>query len=464
MTTRAIVLGIAALLGPGCIADPLEGAGNAAVEGTRVEVMLVPLDQGATVSDGAAAFDDGVSTTDSLDELVRGDGVYVVGVADGWGIALVPAGLTDDATNAADGAPAGDEDGLPRDDEGAIPRDDEDPRDDDQDARYDDEGDAGSCAADCDEWCATVLDLCEGDGAVSCDCYAADEYEGDDADDLDEQGDAACAADCDEWCATTLDLCGGDGYVECSCADVDDGYDEPEEEPACAWDCTEWCDGALDLCDGDGWELCADSCDYAEAGALPPSASAGGWVAPLVVGGVALVIVMTDPQVQAALDRGESIGSAVGGTYGRRAEEIMRRLRQLRDDVGELTADARRPCADLLARRGYSERATFAAGDSIRVGICMQDVLTVWPRDLTIRAGGQGTADVTFANLGSGFRTVTSRDATVGWTEAGEDRSVVVSEGGGTVVTLPLGAGSFRLSVAVPRDDSATNVAVTVAR
>ncbi len=94
----------------------------------------------------------------------------------------------------------------------------------------------------------------------------------------------------------------------------------------------------------------------------------------------------------------------------------------------------------------------------------MQDVLTVWPRDLTIRAEGRATARVGFENLGSGLRTVLTRDATVGWTEAGESRSVVVPEGGGTLVNLPLGSGSFGMTVAVPRDDSSTNLSVTVVR
>ena len=102
MTTRILGLGIAGLLGVGCLSDPLEGSHSAAEEGTRVEVMLVPLDDGADLSQGAEAFDAEMPTTESLEDLARGGGAYVVGVADGWGIALVPTNLTDDALAAAD--------------------------------------------------------------------------------------------------------------------------------------------------------------------------------------------------------------------------------------------------------------------------------------------------------------------------------------------------------------------------
>lgn len=449
MTTRVIVLGIAGILGSGCLADPLEGSQSAAEDGTRVEVMLVPIDDGASVSDGAEAFDDGLPTTESLDELAGGDGAFIIGVSDGWGIALVPTNLTDDAADVAADAldPAGDPD--------AVPQDQEDPW------RADEPGAPAACAADCDEWCTTTLDMCEGDGA-GCDCSAGSDF--DPPENPDDPDAPACAADCDEWCTTTLELCAGDGYAECDCYG-DGGYDDGgEPEPACVWDCSEWCESSLELCDGDGWEVCADACDWAEASALPPSASAGGWVAPIVVGGIAIVIVLTDYEVQQALDRGESLPSAVGGTYSRRAREIMERLRDLRGEIGQITDDARRPCADLLTRRGYRERAEVAAGDRISIGICMQDVLTVWPRNLTIRAGGQASASAWFSNLGSGLRTVLTRDATVGWTEAGEPKSAVVPEGGGTFVNLPLGAGSFGMTVAVPRDDSSTNISVTVVR
>jgi hypothetical protein len=453
-------LAIAVLSVSGCFTDSLEGSRAAAEDGTRVQVMLVPIDEGASIGEGAGAFDDGVATTESLAELERGGGAFVVGVVDGYGIALVPEALTDDA---------------------ADPDREVDPRDGDP-ARDLDGDDTTSCASDCAVWCTTTLDLCDGDGAATCDCSeidnadpegdaspddgsgegdGSDEYDGyDEYDDSDEQ--SSCTWSCDEWCVTTLDLCDGDGWELCDCgAGGGDEYDDGDV-PACAWDCTEWCDGSLELCDGDGWELCADACAWSEARGLPPSASAGAWVTPVVVAGVALVIVLTDPEVQAALDRGESIGSAVGGTYGRRADMIMERLRQVRRDVGEITADAQRPCADLLARSGYRETLDTNAGETIRVGICMQDRLTVWPSRLTVRAGDQSSVSLSFSNLGSGLRTVLARDATVGWSSDGRNESVTVEEGSATRVTLPLNLSSRTYTVAVPRDGTSTPVTVNI--
>ena len=448
MATRTTWLLLAGLAGQACLADPLEGTGRGAEDGTRVEVMLVPLDEGASVSEGAAAFDDQLPTTESLEDLARGNGAFVVGVADGWGLALVPTSLTDSAAAAAANSDDSGEGAAGQEDRGGEPR--PDPED-------SPETDApGACAADCDEWCSTTLDLCGDHDAASCDCSTDDAYGAPGADDEE----PACAWDCDEWCTTTLEHCGGDGATSCDCAD--DGYADPEE-PACTWDCDEWCTTWTEYCGGDGAEACGDTCAWTEARPLPASASAGGWVAPIVVGGVALVIVLTDYDVQTALDRGESIGDAVGGVYGRRAREIMQRLRQVSRETGQIVDDAQRPCADLLTRRGFREQAEVDAGRLLIVGICSQDQLTVWPQSITVRAGRFGSTGFTFSNLGSGLRTVLTRDATVSWTEQGSQRSVVVPEGSGVQSALPIAAGSsFEMTVAVPRDSSSTRISVTV--
>ena len=435
MATKAWWLGIAGLVGQGCLGDALEGSHGAAQEGTRVEVMLIPIDEGAAVSEGSDAFDDALPTTESLDDLARGRGAFVVGVADGWGIALVPTPLTDEAADALDSER----------DLGAY----DDPYQADE---------PSSCAGDCGVWCTTTLDLCNGDGFDLCDCTTDDAFD-------DPQQELGCTWDCQQWCVTTLDHCGGDGFDLCDCTD-DGAYAEPEE-PACTWDCDEWCTTTLDLCDGDGWEICGDTCGWYEAQALPPSPSAGVWTVPLVIGGVTLVLVLTDPEVQLAVERGESIGSAVGGVYGRRAEVIMERLRQIARDMGAMSDDAQLPCTELLAREGYSQQLEVAAGPSplLRIGICSQDQLTVWPSEITVQSSAASAAlEVRFDNFGSGFRTLFSRDAKVTWVgDDGRDTSLTVPEGSNAWQTWELASGdTLPLRVGIPRDYSNTRVSISL--
>jgi hypothetical protein len=337
-----------------------------------VEVLLVPFDVGATLYEGADAFDATVATTDSLEELVAGRGAFVTGVADGYGIALVPVALTDDVQTAV----------------------------------------------------------------------------ADEPDLVPEEPLASCASDCVTWCATTLDAC--DGLPICDCTIP---ADEPEEAASCTWDCAEWCSSPLEYCGDDAWDACADTCEGFAA--LPPPAFglAGEWSAPVVVDGVALAFGVSDPATRAALGRSQPIGAQVGGTYGRQADQILVRLLEAVTGAGMVADDPSLSCGQRLLNRGYRPTQTFAAGDTVRVGICQNGGLEVWPQSLGILAGGRTRARFVFDHLPG------TPDALVTWSDTGR---VTIPAGRSAAAELAIDPRGGLLPLDVVGSSATFRVRVTV--
>ncbi len=381
MRVREAWLAFAALTGAGCVGTSQEGSGVAALEGVQVEVMMVPFDQGATLAEGAEAFDAHVATTDSLTELADGRGAFVIGVADGEGIALVPLAMTEEVATA------------------------------------------------------------EG---VETDLPPANE-------------ELACTSDCDEWCTTSLDHCGGDGFALCDCGSDDAGIDDL---PAiCTSDCAEWCTSTLEYCGEDGWAVCADSCDWAEARPVPASGFAAEWTAPTVVDGVALAIGLSDARAREALGRAQLIGPRVGGTYGRQADQVLLRLLDAAARSGLGADDPTLSCGQRLLNRGYRPTLSTTARDTIRVGICQQNGLEVWPQSIGLSTGGSTGARFVFEHLTPGAGT-TASDVTIRWGQAG---AAGVAPGRSVTVDAPLDpAVGLPLEVVVPRTGSTTRVRVTL--
>jgi hypothetical protein len=390
MRKRASELILVSLLAA-CGLGPTEGSKLAARQGATVEVLLVAFDSGATLAEGAGAFDATVATTDSLEGLALGRGAFVIAVADGAGVALVPLDLTDDVQlatgDAVDAAPVDEE--LP-----VAP---------------------ASCARDCAEWCSTLLDLCDGDGSASCDC----------------SGDEPA----------------------------------PEEEIAtCTWDCDEWCVSPVEWCGQDGWAECADLCEAADARPVPPSAFAGQWSAPTIVDGVSLAIGVTDPVARDALSRSQPIGRQVGGAYGRQADEVLARLLEAVAGAGVIRDDPSLSCGQRLLNRGYRPTQSFASGETVRVGICQNDGLEVWPMSIGLKAASATRARFVFEHLplGTGTSAPSGSDVVAWWGDTG---TATVPAGRSTAAELPIDPGvAFPLDVFVPRTGNTTRVRVTVQR
>lgn len=380
MRVRQVWLAIAALTGAGCVGTSQEGSGVAAREGAQVEVMLVPFDPGATLAEGADAFDAYVATTNSLTELADGRGAFVIGVADGEGIALVPLALTEEVATAEDA-------------ETSLPPLDEVP---------------------------------------------------------------ACTSDCNEWCATSLAHCDGDGFELCDCGG-DPGLDDPPV--TCTTDCAEWCTSTLEYCGEDGWAVCADSCDWAEARPLPASGFAAEWTAATVVDGVALMIGLSDPRAREALGRAQLIGPQVGGTYGRQADQVLLRLLDAAGRAGLGADDPTQSCGQRLLDRGYRPTLSTSARDTIRVGICQQNGLEVWPQSIGVSTGGANGARFVFEHLTPGAGTpasdVTIRVGQAGAAGVAPGRSVTVDARFDRALVLPL-------DVVVQRTGSTVGVRVTL--
>lgn len=409
------------LLAAGCLEAPTEGSGRRAQEGTFVEVMLLPFDRGATLAEGAGAFDAEVPTTDSLAELADGRGVFVIGVADGLGIALVPRGFADEVASA----------------------------DPEQDAEVP-SGDVSSpeepasCASDCGTWCVSSLAACDGLDVQGCDCWV------DDA--------PACASDCRSWCDSSLVACDGLDVELCDCT-VEPADEDPQ---TCTWDCAEWCTSSLDYCGEDGEADCADSCGSFEAQPVPASAFAAEWTAPTVVDGVTLVVGLTDPRARDALGRGQPIGSQVGGTYGRQADQVLLRLLDavVRSGVG--TDDPTLSCGQRLLNRGYPVTASTSASETIRVGICQKDgAIEVWPVSIGIIPGFKSSARFVFEQLVPGTGTPSS-DV---WVQLGQAAAQPVAPGRSVPLDARLDQGpAIPLEVRAPRSGATTRVPVAVQR